>query len=41
MRLPKLDTAQIESIVREVAAYIDGNRKSYSPQSVPLNGRSD
>ena len=38
MPLPKLDTAQIESIVREVAAYIEGNRKGYLPQSVSLNG---
>jgi hypothetical protein len=38
MPLPKLDTAEIEGIVREVAAYIEENRKGYSPQSVPLNG---
>jgi hypothetical protein len=38
MPLPKLDTAQIEGIVQEVAAYIEGNRNGYLPQSVPLNG---
>lgn len=39
MPLPKLSAAQIEEIVRAVAGYIDWNRQTYSPQSVPLDAK--
>ena len=37
MPLPKLRDEQVEWIIKQVAAYIEQQRKTYGPRAVPLN----
>ena len=37
MRLPNISPAQIEWVIQQVAAYIEGQRQTYRPRAVPLD----